>query len=39
LVVGESPGASKVTKAEALGVPVVDGADFADLVEHGELPD
>jgi DNA ligase (NAD+) len=39
LVVGESPGASKVTKAENLGVPVVDGAAFADLVQHGELPD
>ena len=25
VVVGESPGASKVTKAEQLGVPVVDG--------------
>jgi DNA ligase (NAD+) len=37
LVVGDSPGASKVTKAEKLGVPVVDGAAFADLLEHGEL--
>ena len=38
LVVGESPGASKVTKAETLGVPVVDGAGFAALLESGELP-
>ncbi len=38
LVVGESPGASKVTKAESLGVPVVDGNGFAALLESGELP-
>ena len=38
LVVGESPGASKVTKAEQLGVPVVDGVGFDELLETGELP-
>jgi DNA ligase (NAD+) len=38
LVVGESPGASKVTKAEQLAVPVIDGAHFAHLLESGELP-
>ncbi len=38
LVVGESPGASKVTKAEQLGVPVIDGADFEGLLETGTLP-
>ncbi len=38
LVVGESPGASKVTKAEQLGVPIVEGADFVALLETGELP-
>ncbi len=38
LVVGESPGASKVAKAEQLGVPVVAGADFDALLERGELP-
>jgi DNA ligase (NAD+) len=38
LVVGESPGASKVTKAEQLGVPVVDGVGFDKLLETGELP-
>ena len=38
LVVGESPGASKVTKAEQLGVPVVDGAGFDSLLETGDLP-
>jgi DNA ligase (NAD+) len=39
LVVGDSPGASKVTKAEAAGVPVLDGvAAFEALLETGELP-
>ena len=38
LVAGESPGASKVTKAEQLGVPVVDGVDFTELLGRGELP-
>jgi len=38
LVVGESPGASKVTRAEELGVPLVGGDDFARLLESGELP-
>ena len=38
LVIGESPGASKVTKAEALGIPVLDQAGFEHLLETGELP-
>ena len=38
VVVGESPGASKVTKAESLGVPVLDEAAFERLLETGELP-
>ncbi|MEM8746905.1 MAG: helix-hairpin-helix domain-containing protein, partial [Actinomycetota bacterium] len=38
LVVGESPGASKVTKAEAAGVPIVNGVDFERLLETGEIP-
>lgn len=38
LVVGESPGASKVTKAESLGIPVLDQAGFEHLLETGELP-
>jgi DNA ligase (NAD+) len=38
VVVGTAPGASKLTKAEALGVPIVDGAGFAALLETGELP-
>ncbi|HEX2576764.1 MAG TPA: helix-hairpin-helix domain-containing protein, partial [Aquihabitans sp.] len=38
LVVGEAPGASKVTKAESLGVPILDQAGFEHLLETGELP-
>jgi DNA ligase (NAD+) len=38
LVVGESPGASKVTRAEQLGVTVVDGSAFTELLERGESP-
>jgi DNA ligase (NAD+) len=38
LVVGESPGAAKVTKAEELGVPVLDEAGFEHLLATGELP-
>lgn len=38
LVLGESPGASKVTKAEELGVPILDEAGFVALLETGEPP-
>ena len=38
LVIGESPGASKVTKAESLGIPVLDQAGFEHLLETGDLP-
>ncbi|CAN5188996.1 hypothetical protein BH20ACT3_BH20ACT3_13240 [soil metagenome] len=38
LVAGESPGASKVTKAESLGIPVLDQAAFERLIETGEHP-
>ncbi len=38
LVVGESPGASKLNKAEALGVPILDEAGFDHLLATGELP-
>ncbi len=38
VVVGESPGAAKTAKAESLGVPVVDGSRFDDLLETGEIP-
>ena len=38
MVVGEGPGATKIRRAEELGVPVVDAAGFAVLLETGELP-
>ena len=38
VVVGESPGASKLTKAEALGIPILDEDQFIHLLETGNLP-
>ena len=38
LVVGENPGASKLTKAESLGVPIVDADGFEQLLETGVVP-
>jgi DNA ligase (NAD+) len=38
VVVGEEPGASKLTKATELGVPILDEAAFTVLLETGELP-
>ncbi|MEY4338204.1 MAG: NAD-dependent ligase LigA [Actinomycetota bacterium] len=38
VVVGAEPGASKLTKAEALGIPVLDLAGFRHLLDTGELP-
>jgi DNA ligase (NAD+) len=38
VVVGQAPGASKVTKAGQLGVPVVPGEQFESLLATGELP-
>ena len=38
VVVGEAPGQAKVTKAEELGIPVLDQAAFEHLLETGELP-
>jgi DNA ligase (NAD+) len=35
LIVGESPGASKVSKAEELAVPIIDADRFATLLEKG----
>ncbi|MFP4553441.1 MAG: NAD-dependent DNA ligase LigA [Actinomycetota bacterium] len=35
LIVGESPGASKVTKAEELDVPIVDGKTFKRMLDEG----
>ncbi|MCX7620804.1 MAG: NAD-dependent DNA ligase LigA [Acidimicrobiales bacterium] len=38
VVVGDSPGASKLTKAEELGIPILDEAGFEHLLATGELP-
>ena len=38
LVVGADPGASKLRKAEASGVPVINEAAFAELLKTGQLP-
>jgi DNA ligase (NAD+) len=37
VVVGEGPGASKLTKATDLGVPILDEAGFEHLLATGEL--
>ncbi len=38
VVVGAEPGASKLTKAQELGVPILDEAGFAILLATGQLP-
>ena len=38
VVVGVEPGASKLTKAQDLGVPILDDAGFEHLLATGELP-
>ncbi len=38
VVVGATPGSAKTHKAEELGVPVVDGSRFDELLESGQVP-
>jgi DNA ligase (NAD+) len=38
VVVGADPGASKLTKAQELGIPILDEEAFVHLLETGELP-
>jgi DNA ligase (NAD+) len=39
VVIGEAPGASKLAKAESLGIPTVSSEAFAHLLATGRLPD
>jgi DNA ligase (NAD+) len=38
VVVGAEPGAAKLSKAQELGIPILDETGFAHLLERGELP-
>lgn len=38
VVVGSDPGASKVTKAEQLGIPMINAQEFVRLIDTGKLP-
>ena len=38
VVVGAEPGASKLAKATELGIPTLDAAGFAQVLETGDLP-
>jgi DNA ligase (NAD+) len=38
VVVGDAPGASKLTKAEELGIPILNEAQFEKVLETGTLP-
>jgi DNA ligase (NAD+) len=35
VVVGEAPGASKVTKAQELGIPMIPGGAFREFLDTG----
>jgi DNA ligase (NAD+) len=37
VVVGADPGAAKLTKAQELGVPILDAEGFARLLQTGEI--
>jgi DNA ligase (NAD+) len=38
VVVGDAPGAAKLTKAQELGVLILDEDQFVNLLETGDLP-
>ncbi|MGA0218932.1 MAG: NAD-dependent DNA ligase LigA, partial [Ilumatobacteraceae bacterium] len=39
LVVGDGAGASKLTKAESLGIPIIAANDFEQFLASGQLPE
>ncbi|MDP9464182.1 MAG: NAD-dependent DNA ligase LigA [Actinomycetota bacterium] len=39
VVVGDAPGASKIAKAQQLGLPILDDTGFEQLLATGNLPD
>ena len=38
VVLGTEPGAAKLKKAEELGIPIVEGRRFQELLDTGEIP-
>ncbi len=38
VVLGTEPGAAKLKKAEELGIPVIAGSRFQELLDSGEIP-
>ncbi len=38
VVLGTDPGAAKLKKAEELGIPIVEGPEFEELLRRGEIP-
>jgi DNA ligase (NAD+) len=38
VVVGSEPGVAKLRKAEEIGIPIVDGSRFEELLATGEIP-
>ncbi|MGH9046941.1 MAG: NAD-dependent DNA ligase LigA, partial [Acidimicrobiales bacterium] len=38
VVLGDTPGAAKLTKAQSLGIPILDDAGFETLLQTGALP-
>ena len=38
VVLGTEPGAAKLKKAEELGIPIVGGRRFQELLDTGEIP-
>jgi len=39
VVLGTEPGAAKLGKAEELGIPIVEGSRFEEMLATGEIPD